>query len=173
MRNNLIELIRIKDIEGIKKFIAEGGDINIKNNKGYTALTRAEKEGYVEIVKLLVEDVIKEQKEINSQIASNKRKKGYFADEKDDIIDLTRWNDIEGVKKLIEAGEDLNTRDIYNFTPLIVASYYGHFKMAVLLLVAGANKDLKNDMGRTALDYAKEERDRHQKIVELLDWKIT
>jgi len=167
MTTNLIKLIRIKDIEGMKKFIAEGGDINIKNNKGYTALTRAEKEGYVEIVKLVVEDVIKEQKEINSQIASNKRKKGYLADEKDNIIDLTRWNDIEGVKKLIEAGEDLNTRDIFGFTSLIVASYYGHFEMAVILLVAGADKDLKNYMGKTALYYAI--RNHHEKIIQLLD----
>jgi len=64
MKNNIIELIRQHDIEGVKKFIAEGGDINIQNNESYTALTRAEKIGYVEIVKLLVEDVIKEQKEI-------------------------------------------------------------------------------------------------------------
>jgi len=117
-----------------------------------------------------IKDVIKEQKEINSQIASNKLKKGYVADEKDDIIDLTRWNDIEGVKKLIEAGEDLNTRDMFDFTPLIVASYYGHFKMAVILLVAGADKDLKNYMGKTALYYAK--RNNHKKIIQLLDYEI-
>jgi len=120
--------------------------------------------------KIKIKDVIKEQKEINSQIASNKLKKGYVADEKDDINDLARWNDIEGVMKLIKAGEDLNKRDICNFTPLMVASYYGYFKMAVILLVAGANKDLKNYMGKTALYYAK--RNNHKKIIQLLDYEI-
>ena len=38
-----------------------------------------------------------------------------------------------------------------------------------LLIKAGANKNIKDNSGKTALDYAKEERDRHQKIVELLD----
>jgi len=120
--------------------------------------------------KIKIKDVIKEQKEINSQIASNKLKKGYVADEKDDIIDLTRWNDIEGVKKLIEAREDLNTRDMFDFTALITASYFKHFEMAVILLVAGANKDLKNYMGKTALYYAK--RNNHKKIIQLLDYEI-
>jgi hypothetical protein len=129
-------------------------------------LTEEEKRYYT----INIKDVIKEQKEINLQIALNKLKKGYIADEKDNIIDLAKWNDIEGVRKLIEGGEDLNTRDMFDFTALITASYFKHFEMAVLLLVAGADKDLKNYMGKTALDYAK--RNNHKKMIQLLEYEI-
>jgi len=55
MTTNLIELIRIKDIEGVKKFIADGGDINLQDKDGETGLMCAVYWLRVEIAKLLVE----------------------------------------------------------------------------------------------------------------------
>ena len=55
MENNLIELIRIKGIEGVKKLIADGGDLNLQDKDGETGLMCAVYWLRVEIVKLLVE----------------------------------------------------------------------------------------------------------------------
>ena len=54
MRNNLIELIRIKDMKGVKKFIEEGGDLNIQDEWGLTALITATLYNNPAIVKLLL-----------------------------------------------------------------------------------------------------------------------
>jgi ankyrin repeat protein len=55
MTLNLIELIRIKDLKGVKKFISEGGDINIQDQWGQTALMTASSWNCPEIARLLVE----------------------------------------------------------------------------------------------------------------------
>jgi len=59
---------------------------------------------------------------------------------------------------------------MFDFTALITASYFKHFKMAVLLIDAGADKNLKNWMGKTALYYAK--RNNHEKMIQLLENEI-
>ncbi len=55
MENNLIKLTIKNDIEGVKKLIADGADINIQSNEGNTALIIASYRGYTEIVKILFE----------------------------------------------------------------------------------------------------------------------
>ena len=55
MTINLIKLIRIKDIKGVKKFIEEGGDLNIQDEWGQTALMTASSWNCPEIAKLLTE----------------------------------------------------------------------------------------------------------------------
>lgn len=56
---------------------------------------------------------------------------------------------------LITAGTDLNIEDSYTgWTPLMNASYCGDTEIVELLIEAGADQNIKNDNGRTALYYA-------------------
>lgn len=55
MRNNLIELIRQNDIEEIKKFISDGGDIDFQDKDGETGLICAVYWLHPEIVKILIQ----------------------------------------------------------------------------------------------------------------------
>jgi len=55
MTRNIIELVEDKDIEEIKNFIAEGGDLNIQDEDGWTALMFAVFYENKEIAKLLIE----------------------------------------------------------------------------------------------------------------------
>jgi ankyrin repeat protein len=85
---------------------------------------------------------------------------------KNNILELTRYDDIKGVKKMIAEGADINIQNKEGWTALMVASHFGLNTILELLLKAGADKDIKNNSGETALDYAKEEG--NQEMVELL-----
>ena len=56
------------------------------------------------------------------------------------------------------AAIDLNHPDDYGDTPLMAASGRGKPEVVRVLLAAGADKDLRNHNGQTALDLAIEEK---------------
>ena len=62
---------------------------------------------------------------------------------------------VEVVKKLIQAGGDVNEQTEYGSTPLLLASWFGHVEVITALLAAGADKTIKDKWGRTPHDYAK------------------
>ncbi len=59
-----------------------------------------------------------------------------------------------GVKQLIEAGANVNERDVWGFIPLIQATICNKFDEAQLLLQQGAKIDLRDITGQTALQWA-------------------
>lgn len=63
-------------------------------------------------------------------------------------------NDIEQVKMLVERGESADTSVSGNFTPLMIASYYGYTDIARYLVDNGADVNQQNDEGWTALMFA-------------------
>ena len=69
-------------------------------------------------------------------------------------------NKIKAVAALISHGADVNARMEEDWTPLMLASYYGNAKVVEALLDAGADKELKATSGRregnTALDIARD-----------------
>jgi len=81
------------------------------------------------------------------------------------IIELTKKNDIEGVKKAIAEGADLNFQDVYGYTALMLASLNNRPEMVKLLIERGARIDIKNGNDDTALDLANTE---ITEIIELL-----
>jgi ankyrin repeat protein len=86
------------------------------------------------------------------------------------LIELATYNNIEGVKKFIADGGDVNFQNKWGDTALIYAIYKSNFEIAVLLIDAGADKDLKNHKGEVALDYAKKENytENGRNLIELL-----
>ncbi|HEX8576872.1 MAG TPA: ankyrin repeat domain-containing protein [Flavobacterium sp.] len=61
--------------------------------------------------------------------------------------------DLETVKKMIEFGSDINEAS-NGMTPLMFAARYNNVEVIELLLANGANPNIKNDKGFTALKYA-------------------
>ena len=82
------------------------------------------------------------------------------------IIELIRKGDIEGLRKAIEEGADINIQDEYGSTILMIVSYYNRVEIVKLLIEKKAKLDIQDKYGKTALDYAKEKG--NQEIVELL-----
>jgi ankyrin repeat protein len=75
---------------------------------------------------------------------------------------------IQNVKKALQTGADINSRDYFGKTPLILAASRGDFELVSLLFKFGAaaTMNFKDRYGKSALDYAKE--NGHEKIVIIL-----
>ena len=67
---------------------------------------------------------------------------------------------------LISKGADINAKQSGGLTPLDVAAFVGHKDVVELLIVRGADVNIRDRGGRTALRWAKH--GRHKEIVELL-----
>ncbi len=63
-------------------------------------------------------------------------------------------NNIEGVKENIEAGTDINAKDQFGSTPLIIAATFGRIEISKLLIDAGADLNIQSNEGSTALHIA-------------------
>jgi len=61
---------------------------------------------------------------------------------------------MEAVRQHIEAGTDLNQKDAWGSTPLIIAAVFGKTEVARALIEAGADLNLTNNDGATALHTA-------------------
>ncbi len=180
------------DIERVIHLIKKGKqsksfDINKRNQNGHTLLHCAAKNGFIDIVKLLI--VIRG---VNQEIRDNE----FWTP-----LHWAAWNGHEQVVKLLLSAEaNPDPQDNYRNSPLCMATRYGHNSVAKLLiensafievldksqgtplhsaaynnqtiiakllLDAGANADAKNDDNKTPLDIAC--RYGHIDLVELLE----
>jgi hypothetical protein len=141
MENNLIELTKENDIEGVRKFIADGGDINMQNRYGWTALFYVSSWcASLKIAKLLIDDGA----DLNIQ-----DKNGWTA-----LMFASLFNYPEIVKALIKAGAKLDIQDKNGKTALMHASHCNCPEIVKLLKEGGAKLDLQDKNGWTALMYA-------------------
>ena len=63
-------------------------------------------------------------------------------------------SDMEDAELAIRDGADVNKREAYNTTLLMTAAREGRTEIVKLLLKHSARVLLRNDFGKTALDYA-------------------
>jgi CubicO group peptidase (beta-lactamase class C family) len=68
-----------------------------------------------------------------------------------DIHEAAVDGDIDATLQHIKFGSDLNEKDVYGSTPLIIATTFGKTEVALALIVAGADLNTKNNDGSTAL----------------------
>jgi ankyrin repeat protein len=63
-------------------------------------------------------------------------------------------DDLEGVRRLVESGDDVDARDEVECTPLHWAGAWGRIKAAELLLEHNADPDARDRLGQTPLHKA-------------------
>ncbi len=145
----LLEAVKNNNIEGVKKSLDNGEDINIRDKDGYTALILASINGYTKIAELLLENP--EKTKINVNIKDNFKHTS--------LVWASCHYRIEIVKLLLENNEktniNVNIQTCMGYTALILASSYGHIEI-VKLLLESSNKtnidvNIKDDEGYTAL----------------------
>jgi ankyrin repeat protein len=168
------------NIEIVTMLIGAGANINAQDSYKETVIITASKWGHITIVKLLIE----EGADVNDQ-----DKNGHTA-----LYWATIRGDAEIVKMLIGAEADLNiqysgviyldsdeeftsnsklvkyTIEFHQYTVLIIASEMGYTEIVKLLINAGADVHLQDDLGRTASMIATEEG--HNEIIQFLNEAI-
>lgn len=159
LNRKLINLLTsLKDLNLIKETLEEavrlilaGANINIKDNRGYTAL-RLASQGLTGLVKLLIDqgaDV--DIKDLTGDTA---------------LIVVAGNGYIEIVRLLIDKGADVNLQNENGSTALMLASANGHREIVKLLIEYGADLNIKDKEGITALIFTAMQG--HLEIVRLL-----
>lgn len=82
------------------------------------------------------------------------------------LVNAIFADDSSKIRLLLEMGIDLNDGGFFNIPPLIRAALYGKSKALQALIEGGADKNIKDKQGRTALEWAKKYN--HPEIVEIL-----
>ncbi len=141
-------MLRWKVVSGdyaeVKRLIEEGADINVHDEYGWTVLIYASVHGHTDIARLLID----EGADVNVQAISGRNvPNGYY----------TLFGGYQHVS--IEEGALLARH-----TALIAASSRGHPEIVKLLIEAGADINVQDEEGFTALYWASNYPD----IVELL-----
>lgn len=91
---------------------------------------------------------------IASNLDNNPVTKVYVANETlSPLCNAVVQGDFETVKKMVEFGSDVNEKS-NGMTPLMIASRYNRVEIVELLLKNGANINLKDSKGKTALQHA-------------------
>jgi ankyrin repeat protein len=122
---NLIRASAKGDLAVVKKFLAEGAEVNGADGSGRTPLIEAAWGGHADLVKYLVDKGA----EVNA--ADNA---GYTA-----LMRACEIGNVPIITCLINKGASVNTRGkVRGTTPLMLAAEQGHIKVLELLISRGA-----------------------------------
>ncbi len=145
------------DLEGIKRLLKAGADVNANRDDDWTALRTASYNGQIEAVKLLLDkgaNVNAKTKDVDTALRT--------------AIDSPSCK-IEIVKALLDKGANVNARGTDGETALMRAVAIDDaetVKTIKLLLAKGTDINARDDNGETAL--YKATKDRYHKIVKIL-----
>lgn len=137
----LILATECNDADVVRALIKGKANVNDINKQGATALTAAAVKGRVQIAETLLAagaDINRSGTKVESPLFEAAQQGG-------DAM----------VKLLLDKGAEVNYRSIRNdWTPLMIAVAEKHESTSVLLIKAGADVNLPNEKGRTALMFA-------------------
>ncbi len=138
-----IELFKNNDYLGVKKYIADGGNVNLSEENGESVICFAMRHGVdSDIIELLV-DSGAELKHCDNEGVS--------------VFDVAiTYNNIDLIKKLLDDGCDINAPTRRSgFTPLMCAVCYNRVEIIELFLQKGADVTATDSQGFSALDFAR------------------
>jgi len=116
--------------------------VNAKDAQGKTALHEASRWGHVPVIQFLLD---------NKAEIESKTVEGSTA-----LHLAARFGQDDAVNFLVSKGANIDAQDVFQDTPLIAASGAGKVSTCSLLLRLGADKTIRNELGRDALACAKD-----------------
>lgn len=135
-RNLIVSAIK-GDVEGVRRALKEGATINVRDNRGRTALLIATHDNNVALARVLIAAGA----DVN--VKDNIGDSPFLyagAEGRDDILRMT-----------LEAGADLKSVNRFGGTALIPAAHHGYPKTVAILLNTKIDKNHVNKLGWTAL----------------------
>lgn len=143
-KNNPFVLARLGDFEKIKSLIeAKPILLNQKDKNGESLLHKVAGYGHLDICKYLISKGIPVDIEIPDAKATP-------------LMMAVSFNNFEVVEYLLSVGANINKQDLNGVSSMHYAVSRNLLKMASLLKSKHADLDLKDKIGRTPLDIAKE-----------------
>lgn len=134
------------DIEIVRYLLDKGAEINAENNGGVTALGSAAFRGYTDIVNLLLER--------GADVNAGSR------DEDGTALSCAVAGDHTNlVAILLDKGADINSTNNSGCSVLLTAIDTGRRNSAKYLIARGANVNLEDNVGRTAVGWAETQHD--------------
>jgi len=161
----MMEASRVGVPEIVKSLLNYSVDVNVKEpRRDQTALMWSISFGYPEIAKLLIQhgaDVSASTKQMEDGDYTPMHLEGYGGNvsgtERGGYTPLmfaARAGDLATTRLLLEAGADVNASSVDDGSALVIASAHGHEDLALFLLQQGANPNIADSSGITALHYA-------------------
>lgn len=162
----LMTAARAGNLEAVQALLAHGADVNGKESyKGQTALMWAAAEDHPEVVKALlahgadwkVMSSYRETKlpKLSAASAVSPMSRGGLTA----FLFAAREGNIQTAKVMLDAGVDINQTDVDTTSGLVVAIMNKQYTFAKFLLDRGANTNIADAKGRTALYAAIDMRD--------------
>jgi ankyrin repeat protein len=139
LKRRLFDAIGRRDPNEVRTWLDAGADPNARDRDAYTPLGYAVECGVAEIVELLLA-------------------RGADPDHAMMTMPLhhaIKYDDKATTQVLIRAGADVNQRDDFNITPLMLAAANGDEELVRQLLKIGADASVEDKNGRTAVTLAK------------------
>lgn len=154
--NLLKEILKSEpNLEEIQTLIDQGADSNLKDGKGDPILVYAAQEFKLPVIKLLIEKGVNiNATNTNGENALNAVARSYLNQfqRSDSLKKLT----LDIVNTLIQAKINIDNQTKDGTTALMSFATADATDVVKKLLQLGANRDLKNSQGKTAIDLAKE-----------------
>ncbi|MFM0738521.1 ankyrin repeat domain-containing protein [Paraburkholderia xenovorans] len=170
--DTLIKAVKFDDIDGVNKLLAKGMDPNSVDNQGYPLLVIAAREKSDKVGAALVANP-KTNIEIQDKAGENAMMMAALNGDldfvnlliaKDAEVNKKGWAPLhyaaanghdDVVKVLLDHSAYVDAGSPNGTTPLMMAARGGHVSTVKLLLDNGADLTVKNQIGMTALDFAK------------------
>jgi ankyrin repeat protein len=155
-------------LEIVQLLLANGANPNSSNNFGYTPLHCAAEQGYAEIIPLLLAQGAFFHSTLHGYTPLHLAAEHGHAKVVKLFLELTKrnfaamrpvhWATLQGdpmpVAKVLEHHSAFIDTYLYDLTPLSIAAILGYQKVVTLLLGQGADPNLPNTIGHTALHLA-------------------
>ncbi len=117
-------------------------NVNVANAYGNTALHEAARNGYTDLMHVLIEA----KANVNARNHHNNTPLHFYC------YGSPEHHPVAGVKMLLKAGAEFDGRDDQGMTPLLVCCTSGRSDIITLLMDVGANCHVKDALGRDAHD---------------------
>lgn len=168
----LLHVAWLGDLQSTKFYLDQGAAVNATNDQGETALTESARHGDVDIVELLLQhgasteiradphrewpalmQAIRDGREdVARVLIKHGANKDYKLGSGNNCLAEACWRSHFGIAKvLVEAGGDINNRDLQKATPLFKAACEGDADFVRWAIAKGADIEAKNDKSSTPL----------------------
>jgi hypothetical protein len=152
LNDQMARAIMAGDTAAAVEFLSQGADVNAKGKySGWTPLMLAAKKGNTELVKLLLSHGA----DINARSGVRNRTA---------IMEAARNRNVETVKALLTANTDIDAADWEGYTVLMFAAISGQSAIVDELVTYGADVNVKNKTGHSALVMASGYPDVYKKL---------